>query len=81
MCLMTNVHHSNKFPKHLIFKIIEECDCDRQVIVSVYHHSKCRMKRFFLDFAHFLVILNFSLQAQLRRSRVTTGWSRCRKWV
>ena len=24
MCLMTNVHHSNKFPKHLIFKIIED---------------------------------------------------------
>ena len=40
---MTNVHHSNKFPKHLIIKIIEECGCDSQVIVSMYHHSKCRM--------------------------------------
>ena len=44
---MTNVHHSNKFPKHLIFKIIEECGCDSQVIVSIYHHSKCRMNHIY----------------------------------
>ena len=48
MYLMTNVRHGNKFPKHLIFKIIEECGCDSQVIISIYHHSKCRMNQIFV---------------------------------
>ena len=47
MYLMKNVHYGKKFPKHLIFKIIEECSSNSQVVVSIYHHSKCLMNRVF----------------------------------